>query len=127
MSCDIMLKGDDMVNTKSLKGNHVFKKVIKKGKYVGQNTLVIYIFKNDSKINKLGICVSKKHGNSVVRNRLKRWVREAYKEIESSIDKGYDIIVLYKKNIIFEELNYSIVKEELISLIERIDITKNGK
>ena len=55
----------------------------------------------------------KKHGNSVVRNKLKRWAREGYKELEDSIKKGYYIIILYKKKIQVDELNFNEVKSEI--------------
>ena len=56
----------------------------------------VYVKKNSVEDeNNLGICVSKKHGNSVVRNKLKRWVREAYYSLENSLDKNYNIVILY--------------------------------
>ena len=73
--------------TKSLKGSVNFKRVLKQGKYVSGKNIAIYVKRNDlnNKTNRLGICVSKKHGNSVVRNKLKRWVREGYYEIENNL------------------------------------------
>ena len=104
-----------MVFTKSLKGRYTFKLVFKRGKYTSNKYITLYTLKNtnnDSE-NCLGICVSKKHGNSVTRNRLKRWAKEAYKEIEKSLKKGYYIIVLYKKNIEVENLDYTVIKQEI--------------
>ena len=55
----------------------------------------------------------------MVRNKLKRWAREAYKELESNVKKGYYIVVLYKKNIDIENVNYSAVKRELGECFEK--------
>lgn len=104
-----------MVFTKSLKGQYSFKLIFKRGEYISKDNVTVYIFQNKKYENNnfLGICVSKKHGNSVIRNRLKRWVREAYKEIEKDLKKGYNIIILYKKNIDVDKLNFNIIKTEL--------------
>ena len=110
--------------TKSLKGSVSFKRVLKQGKYVSSKNMAIYVRKNDlnNGINLLGICVSKKHGNSVVRNKLKRWVREAYYSLENVLDKNYNIVVLYRKGIDVEKIDYFIVKDEITSLFTKIEL-----
>ena len=113
-----------MVFTKSLKGQYIFKLIFKRGKYISNNNITVYILNNKKHDNNnfLGICVSKKHGNSVVRNKLKRWAREAYKEIEENIKRGYNIIVLYKKNIDVDSLNFNIVRDELSESARKLGI-----
>ena len=110
--------------TKSLKGSINFKRVLKQGKYVSSKNIAIYVRKSDLNAGKnlLGICVSKKHGNSVIRNKLKRWVREAYYTLENSLDKNYNIVILYRKDIDVENLNYFIVKDEITSLFTKIEL-----
>ena len=114
-------KGEFMRYTKSLKGSINFKRVLKQGKYVSGKNIAIYVRKNDLNggINLLGICVSKKHGNSVVRNKLKRWVREAYYSLENSLDKNYNIVILYRKGIEVEKLSYNAVKDEITYLFTK--------
>ena len=109
--------------TKSLKGSVNFKRVLKQGKYVSGNIISVYTRETALKKNEnyLGICVSKKHGNSVTRNKLKRWVREAYYSFEENLKKGYSIIVLYKKNIDIQNVTYFDLKEEIKDLF-----VKNG-
>jgi len=116
-----------MVFTKSLKERYSFKYMLKKSKYISKEYITIYYLKekNNNEENFLGICVSKKHGNSVVRNRLKRWAREAYKELESGLSKGYKIIVLYKKNIEANDINFHVVKEELHSCLKEAKLYIN--
>ena len=108
--------------TKSLKGSVNFKRVLKQGKYVSGKILVVYVKNNNLDCeNNLGICVSKKHGNSVVRNKLKRWAREAYYFYEKEIKKGYNVVILYRKDIDINELNFNVVKDEINGLF-----IKNG-
>ena len=121
---EYLCKGETMRYTKSLKGSVNFKRVLKQGKYVSGKNISIYVKKNDLKgsTNLLGICVSKKHGNSVVRNKLKRWVREAYYSIESNIEKKYNIVILYRKGIDVEKLSYNVVKDEITHLFTKFEL-----
>lgn len=113
--------------TESLKGNYTFKKILKYGKYSNRKYLTLYLYKNNynNETNKIGICVSKKHGNSVIRNKLKRWAREAYKEIEPFLKCGNSIIILFKKEIVVEELNLFVIKNELQEGLKKLDAFKN--
>lgn len=102
-----------MKNTESLKKNFEFKKVFTKGKWVKGKYVVIYFLKNNSELNNLGIAVSRKTGNSVERNRIKRLVRECYRLNENNISLGNNIIILWKSNkkdITFKELEKDIIE-----------------
>ncbi|MBE6014776.1 MAG: ribonuclease P protein component [Lachnospiraceae bacterium] len=83
-----------MKNPYSLRKNADFKKVYDLGKSRADKYLVMYIFKNGLEINRLGISVSKKVGNSVIRHHVTRLVREAYRVNENLYKKGYDIVVI---------------------------------
>ena len=63
----------------SLKKNNDFQNVYQNGKSKANKYLVMYVLKNDLNINRLGISVSKKVGNSIVRHRLTRLIRESYR------------------------------------------------
>lgn len=116
-----------MVFTKSLKGRYIFRYMLRKSKYISKQNITIYYLKDKNSINEnfLGICVSKKHGNSVVRNKLKRWVREVYKEVESNLIKGCKIIVLFKKNINVDDIDFHVLKEEFTYCLEEAGIYIN--
>ena len=67
-----------MQRSESLKKNQDFQKVYKHGTSKGNRYLVMYVLKNQYMKNRLGISVSKKVGNSVVRHRLTRLIRGRY-------------------------------------------------
>lgn len=80
--------------TESLKKNHQFRLVYNRGRSIANKYLVMYVLKNNTEANRLGISVSKKIGNSVVRSRVTRLIREAYRLSESNVKAGYDIVVI---------------------------------
>ena len=67
------------------------------GRSYANKYLVIYTLKNNSDRNRLGISVSKKVGNSVVRHRLKRLIKESYRLHEKMFNSGLDIVVIARK------------------------------
>ncbi len=82
----------------SLKNSLEFGNVYKRGKSYANKYLVMYIADNDLGINRLGISVSKKVGNSVVRHRITRLIREAYRLNKDKLMKGKDIVVVARVN-----------------------------
>lgn len=78
---------------RSLK-NLEFRKVYAKGKSKADSFLVLYILENGTDVRRLGITVSKKIGNSVVRSRVKRIIKEAYRLNESYLLEGYDYVFI---------------------------------
>ena len=85
-------------NSESLKNTQQFNIVYNKGKYYANKYLVMYVLKNDLSFNRVGISVSKKVGNSVVRHRLTRLVRESYRLHEEIFNNGLDIVVVVRKD-----------------------------
>lgn len=83
-----------MIFSESLKKNKDFQNVYRKGKSQANKFLVMYLWKNDSERNRLGISVSKKVGNSVVRHHLTRLIRESYRLNEEKFQKGYDFVII---------------------------------
>ena len=83
-----------MKYSESLKKNRDFQNVYKKGKSYANRYLVMYVLENDTDRNRLGISVSKKVGNSVIRHHITRLVRESYRLHEDMFDSGLDIVVI---------------------------------
>ena len=81
-----------------LKKNEDFKKVYSEGKSASNRYYVMYVSENGTGRNRLGISVSKKTGNSVVRHRMKRLIKESYRRNEAVFNSGLDIVVIVKKS-----------------------------
>lgn len=82
----------------SLKNSLEFGNVYKRGKSYANKYLVMYIVDNNLESNRLGISVSKKVGNSVVRHRITRLIREVYRLQQHNLIKGKDIVVVARVN-----------------------------
>ena len=80
--------------SESLKKNKDFQLTYKKGKSYANRYLVMYVRKNGTSGNRLGLSVSKKVGNSVVRHRVTRLLRESYRLQEDYFRRGYDLIII---------------------------------
>lgn len=87
-----------MKNTESIKKNKDFKDIYRTGKSYANKYLVMYVKNNGLSSNRIGISVSKKVGNSVVRHRITRLVRESYRLSEDNIMNGLDIVVVARAN-----------------------------
>ncbi|MCQ2523063.1 MAG: ribonuclease P protein component [Lachnospiraceae bacterium] len=87
-----------MRNIISLKNYQEFNNVYKNGKSYANKFLVMYVMENNLEVNRLGISVSKKVGNSVVRHRLCRLVRESYRLHKAVFNSGLDIVVVARVN-----------------------------
>lgn len=83
--------------SESLKKNHQFQFVYKNGKSYADKYLVMYVKENGTDGNRIGISVSKKVGNSVVRHRVTRLVRESYRLHEAVFNSGLDIVVVARQ------------------------------
>lgn len=81
-----------------IKSNNDFQKVYKNGKSLANRYLVMYIMKNNLLENRIGISVSKKVGNSVIRHRITRLIRESYRLQENIFNSGLDIVVIARNS-----------------------------
>ncbi|MEG1008327.1 MAG: ribonuclease P protein component [Clostridia bacterium] len=111
-----------MKNTLSIKKKGTFKYLINKGKYLASKHIVVYYILNNRKINNFGICVSKKNGISVHRNKMKRWTREVYKEVEDSFKMNITLVIMFKKSTKLDDLDYYILKDEITSSLYKLGI-----
>ena len=84
--------------SESLKRNEDFRRVYARGKSYANRYLVMYALENQTDKNRLGISVSKKVGNSVVRHRVIRLIRESYRIREESFNSGLDMVVVARKS-----------------------------
>lgn len=82
-----------MVYSASLKLNHIFQRLYHTSGHAN-SYLVLYARKNRTDTNRVGITVSKKLGHAVVRNRVRRRLREVYRLHELAFQPGWDIVVV---------------------------------
>ena len=103
-----------MIFSESLKKNDDFRTVYKKGVSYANKYLVMYVLKNNQNINRVGISVSKKVGNSVVRHHFCRLVRESYRLHEEIFNSGLDIVVLARQSA--KDASYHDIESALLHL-----------
>jgi ribonuclease P protein component len=103
-----------MVFSESLKKNRDFQSVYRRGVSRANKYFVMYVLKNNTDTNRLGISVSKKVGNSVIRHHLTRLVRESYRLHEDMFHSGWDIVVIARESA--KDISYREVESALLHL-----------
>lgn len=98
----------------SLKKNSDFQRVYKKGESKANRQLVMYVLNNGLSTNRIGISVSKKVGNSVVRHHLTRLIRESYRLHEDMFNSGLDIVIVARARA--KDCSYHEIKDSLLHL-----------
>lgn len=102
-----------------LKSSRAFSFIYNKGESISDRLLVILWVKNRDNNIKAGFTVSKKIGNSVVRNKIRRRLKEAFRALIPEVDNGYNYIILARNPI--KDASYSEINQSLIRLL-----TKSG-
>lgn len=111
-----------MKRSETLKRNEDFKEIYSTGKSYANKYLIMYVKKNNMDINRIGISVSKKVGNSVVRHRITRLIRESYRLSEDNFASGLDIIVVARAGA--KGKKYSEIESALLHLMKLHKIGK---
>ena len=114
-----------MIFSESLKKNKDFQKVYQQGKSYVNKYLIMYALQNAGTRNRLGISVSKKVGNSVIRHRMTRLVRESYRLNEAAYQSGYDFVVIVRPAA--KEKGYREIESALLHLsrLQKVLCTEN--
>ena len=98
--------------TTPLRKNHEFKRLYSKGKSAASQCAVVYCRRNGMPENRLGVTVSTKLGGAVVRNRIRRRLKEVYRLNEEKLAAGYDIVLVARTRSAyagFKELESSVL------------------
>ena len=93
-----------------------FKKVYNNKKSFANKNLIMYISENGTDTKRLGVSVSKKVGNSIVRHRLARLIREAFRLSTDCIPDGYDYVVVARASL--KDKGFFETKESMIHLLK---------
>ncbi len=105
----------------SLKLNHIFRRLYATKGYAN-GYLVLYAKANRTATNRVGITASKKLGHAVVRNRVRRRLREIYRLNEDKFAPGWDIVVVARSRCV--EANFKKLTAAYLSLAEKAGILK---
>ena len=100
--------------SESLKKNKEFQIVYRRGTSFANRYLVMYVKANGTDKNRIGISVSKKVGNSIIRHRITRLVRESYRLQECQFQSGFDIVIVARANA--KGRSYNDIESALIHL-----------
>lgn len=114
-----------MKNTTSIKKNHEFKRLYAKGNTQTTPFLAMYLRKNGSKSNELGITVGVKLGNAVVRNKVRRRLKEIYRLHESELKTGYHVVVVARNRCATS--TYAQIERSFLLLCDQLDWSLNPK
>lgn len=106
----------------TIKKNPEYRKVYSKGRSVANRTLVLYFLPREGQGKRFGFSVSKKVGKAVIRNRVKRVLKEVCRLNLHWFPDGFDYILIPRKD--FMGKNFHQVKEELFKLAGKV--CKNG-
>ena len=106
--------------SKSLKLNHLFRRLYEKGKSAANKYLVIYCRRNGSPENRIGYTVSRKLGHAVVRNRVRRRLREIYRLHEQEFRPGWDLVVVARSRAV--DAPYKKLEGAYLSLAGKLDL-----
>lgn len=104
-----------MLKIVTLKENRDFRRLYKQSTSLVSPALVVYLKENHAGFSRLGITAGKKIGGAVLRNRAKRVVREAYRELLPLFKKDVDMVIVARKKCAFVKMD--VVLEELKSLL----------
>ena len=111
--------------SKSLKLNHLFRRLYSKGKSAAGKYLVLYCRRNGTQENRIGLTVSAKLGHAVVRNKLRRRLRECYRQHETEFRRGYHMVIVARSRAVkasYAELEKSLLKlAAMQSLLQEAD------
>lgn len=87
--------------------------------------MVIFFIKNNLDNNRVGIAVTKKLGKSVVRNKIRRRIREAYRLNGNKVKQGYDIVFLSRVGA--KEVGYKELESAVLHLLKLAGLIKKGE
>lgn len=105
-----------------IRNNREFRKVYDKGKSIANKHLVMFYIKNGLDYNRVGFSTTKKLGNAIIRNRVKRLIKESYRLNNHELTNGYDIVFLARVRA--NNASYKDIEKSIINLFKRSKLNK---
>ena len=108
----------------TLKKRQSFKQVYSRGRYAANSLFVVYALANKTSSNKIGFTVTKKIGNAVVRNRIRRWLKESVRLTASDLKQGYDLVIIARgpMGVLPKDGAFKKVNESIMPLFKRLGL-----
>lgn len=102
---------------KTIKKNSEFKIIYKKGKSIAGAYLVLYRYKAKHNEKKFGITISKKVGKAIIRNRIRRLIKEFIRLNLNIFENGYDYVIVSRVRA--KDADYIAIKKNLLYLVRQ--------
>lgn len=109
-----------MKSTVTIKNNYEFRRMYAKGKSGVSSCLVVYYRPNRRGSNRLGVTVSTKLGHAVVRNRIRRRLREIFRLSQGRMKQGYDVILVARGRAV--QADYWELKRAYEKTLKKLDL-----
>lgn len=109
----------------TIKTNSDFRRAYMRGKSYANPALVIYLVKNRAGICRIGITTSKKIGNAVQRNRARRVIREAFRQIDTPFKGNYDIVFVARTKTVYKKSTD--IYNVMLTLLSQAGVIENEK
>ena len=109
----------------TVKENYKFRRIYRKGRSAVSPCMVVYCQKNRQGRSRLGVTVSTKLGHAVVRNRVRRRLREIYRLNREHMVPGYDVIVVARTRAAAEP--YRRLEREYLSLLNKLELSREER
>ncbi|QAA23913.1 ribonuclease P protein component [Sporolactobacillus terrae] len=111
---------------KRLKKNHEFQIVFQEGKSFANRQFVVYVRKQNGKpYSRLGLSVSKKMGNAVMRNHIKRYIKEIFREFADRLEVGNDYIIISRKPV--STMTHQEMRKSLVHVLKKARVLHDSR
>ncbi|NLL61208.1 MAG: ribonuclease P protein component [Candidatus Atribacteria bacterium] len=109
----------NLVKESSIKTSE-FRRVFSGGNKILGKNIVLHVLSTQQENNKVGIIVKKSIGNAVQRNKIRRRLREIWRQQNKVLSPGYDMVIVARKEII--SATFAEIEQEIIELLQRNNI-----
>ena len=108
----------------TVKQNSDFRRIYRRGRSAVSGGVVVYCLKNRQGMSRLGVTVSTKLGHAVVRNRVRRRLRELYRLHRAEMLSGYDVIVVARVRAV--EMPYAKLERQYLRCLGELGLMKEN-